>query len=229
MTESLNADLARRALVETAKLEWQASPSPTVWRKRLDLLGGEHSRVSSLVRYDANASFPPHAHPEGEEILVLDGVFADEHGEYPAGTYFLNPPGSHHTPRSEPGCVLFVKLCQYTGPRRDHVVVDTRHAPWTLGPVPGVDVQPLYSQAAYPETMALLRFAAGTALPARAYPGGVEIFVLDGAVTDADGTYARGTWLRLPAGTAFAPRSATGATIYMKHGHLPPPGRPTDE
>src|SRR3546814_2278419 len=69
--------------MDTAAMDWQASPSPTVWRKRLDLVDGEFSRVTSIVRYDPSSSFRAHGHPQGEEILVLDGVFSDEHGDYP--------------------------------------------------------------------------------------------------------------------------------------------------
>src|SRR3546814_6219955 len=85
--------------MDTAAMDWQASPSPTVWRKRLDLVDGEFSRVTSIVRYDPSSSFRAHGHPQGEEILVLDGVFSDEHGDYPAGTFLLNPAGFRH--RSE--------------------------------------------------------------------------------------------------------------------------------
>ncbi|MFQ5772889.1 MAG: cupin domain-containing protein [Kiloniellaceae bacterium] len=223
MADSLNADFTKRAVVETAKMDWQASPSPTVWRKRLDLVDGEHSRVTSIVRYHARSSFPPHDHPEGEEILVLKGTFSDEHGDYPAATYLLNPPGFRHAPYSRRGCVLFVKLCQYGGDKRGHVVVDTKSATWTPGPVPGVDVLPLYQHPAHPETMALMHFSAGAALPGHDCRGGEEIFVLDGELLDGDGRYPKGTWLRLPHGSAFAPRSNKGCTLYVKRGHLLPP------
>src|SRR3546814_13647262 len=124
MSDSLNADFRRPARVDTAAVAWQASPSPSVWRKRLDLVDGEFSRVTSVVRYDANSAFHAHGHPQGEEILVLDGVFSDEHGDYPAGSFLLNPAGFRHAPFSRHGCVLFVKLCQFPGEARDHVVVD---------------------------------------------------------------------------------------------------------
>jgi len=66
--------------------------------------------ATSIVRYSPGASYPAHSHPGGEEILVLEGTFADEHGRYPAGTYLRNPPGSTHHPYSPDGRVLFVKL-----------------------------------------------------------------------------------------------------------------------
>ena len=65
VTKSLNADFSKRAFMETGAMEWKASPSPTVWRKRLDLVGGEYSRVTSVVRYDRESSFPAHDHPQG--------------------------------------------------------------------------------------------------------------------------------------------------------------------
>ena len=100
----LNADFSKRVVMRTAQMDWQASPSAGVWRKRLELAGDvEKGRVTSVVRYDAGSAFAPHDHPEGEEFLVLDGVFSDEHGDYPAGSYLLNPRGFRHAPRSAPG------------------------------------------------------------------------------------------------------------------------------
>ena len=128
--QSLNTDFAERAVMRTQDMEWQASPSATVWRKRLDLLDGEYSRVTSVVRYDPQSSVHAHGHPPGEEILVLEGVFSDEHGDYSAGSYLLNPKGFRHAPFSKAGCVLFVKLCQYAGDDREKISIDTRSAPW---------------------------------------------------------------------------------------------------
>ena len=151
MSDSLNADFSRPAAMDTARMDWQASPSPTVWRKRLDLVDGEFSRVTSVVRYDPNSAFHEHGHPQGEEILVLDGVFSDEHGDYPVGTFLLNPAGFRHAPFSQDGCVLFVKLCQFAGAGRDHVVVDTRQGDWQAA-APGVEEPPLYRDDAHPDS-----------------------------------------------------------------------------
>ena len=65
-------------MVDSAAMDWAPSPSASVWRKRLHLVGGaETGQVTSIVRYDPDSSFPSHDHPDGEEILVLDGVFSD--------------------------------------------------------------------------------------------------------------------------------------------------------
>ena len=131
MNDQINADLAVRAVAHTRQLAWTSSPSGTVWRKRVHLVGPpESGQVTSIVRYEPQSSFPSHDHPQGEEILVLDGVFSDEHGDWPAGTYLLNPEGFRHAPFSEAGCLLFVKLRQFPGRDRRHVVVDTITLEW---------------------------------------------------------------------------------------------------
>jgi len=63
----------------------------------------------ALVKWQPGTKFVQHSHPGGEEILVLDGTFEDEHGRYPKGTWIRNPPGSVHTPFSAEGCKIFVK------------------------------------------------------------------------------------------------------------------------
>ena len=218
----LNADLSQRVVVSTAAMDWQESPSPNVLRKRLDLIGPpEAGRVTSVVQYKPNSRFPSHPHPDGEEILVLEGVFADEHGRYPAGTYLLNPEGFSHAPFSEEGCVLFVKLRQYPGTERRHFAIDTHGADWQDGG-PGREVLPLYGEDGYPESIRLVRLAPGTEVPEHDHPGGEEVFVLEGGIEDEDGRYGAGDWLRSPAGSRHRVRSEQGCLMYVKVGHLGP-------
>ena len=84
---AINGDLSARVAVDTAAMDWTPSPSGTVWRKRVHLVGPpESGQVTSVVRYEPSSDFHVHEHPDGEEILVLDGVFSDDHGDWPAGT-----------------------------------------------------------------------------------------------------------------------------------------------
>ncbi|MGF1594768.1 MAG: cupin domain-containing protein [Kiloniellaceae bacterium] len=224
MGDSLNADFTKPARMDSAAMDWQASPSPTVWRKRLDLVDGEFSRVTSVVRYDAASAFHEHGHPRGEEILVLHGVFSDEHGDYPAGSFLLNPSGFRHAPFSKDGCIIFVKLCQFPGEGRDHVVVDTASADWKAA-APGVELLPLYREPGYPEDIAMLRLAAGILLPAEmidaaAAPDGLEIFVLSGSLDDAGGRLGAGAWLREPRGIDRPLAATADTTLYLKRNHL---------
>ncbi len=80
-----------------------------VERRLLDRRGAELARATSIVRYAPGSRFERHSHGGGEEILVLEGIFQDDHGTYPAGSWLGNPPGSIHRPWSEPGCTIWVK------------------------------------------------------------------------------------------------------------------------
>lgn len=218
---SLNGDPQQRVVIDTQKQEWAASPSPTVWRKRLELSGpAEAGRVTSIVRYDAGSQFRAHPHPDGEEIFVLDGVFSDESGDYPEGSYLLNPEGFSHSPYSTDGCILFVKLRQYPGTHRPHVALRTGDMAWEPGATPGVSVKRLWTSPDTTEMVRLIRYDASTETPAHDHPAGEEIFVLEGVYHDADGSYGPGTWIRNPPGTRHAPASQDGCTVYVKSGHL---------
>src|SRR5256886_4887353 len=105
----INADFSTRVVLRPDELNWSPSPMSGVERKMLDRVGDEVARATSIVRYAPNSHFSAHAHGGGEEFLVLEGVFSDEHGDYPPGTYVRNPVGSRHTPHSDGGCTLFVK------------------------------------------------------------------------------------------------------------------------
>lgn len=217
----LHTDIAQRVVVNTRSQSWQPSPSPSVWRKRLELLGAvESGRVTSVVRYDAGSSFSSHPHPDGEEFLVLDGVFSDEHGDFPAGTFVLNPEGVVHAPRSTSGCVLFVKLRQYPGLDRPQVTIDTRVGAWFAVEGVGVEMLPLYEDSRYPECIRMLRLAPGGTAKRADYPGGQELFVVKGSLADDFGVYETGTWVRHPPGTTNTLSSQSGCEVYEKTRHL---------
>ena len=105
----LNMDFNRTVVINSDHLDWIASPRAGVWRKPLAREEAERGHATSIVRYDAGASFPEHGHPLGEEILVLDGIFSDESGDYSAGTYFRKPHMGQHTPFVEAETLIWVK------------------------------------------------------------------------------------------------------------------------
>lgn len=142
----LNEDYSQRIVLNHHDLDWVGSPRSGVERRMLDRIGDEVAKATSIVRYQAGSTFQSHTHELGEEILVLEGVFSDENGDYPAGTYMMNPPGSSHAPRSDSGCVLFVKLRHLGAKQQQREVVDTRTAQWHQGMVPGLTVMPLMRQ-----------------------------------------------------------------------------------
>ncbi len=221
MPHSINGDLSVRAHADTRSMEWTPSPNGRVLRKRVHLEGEpESGPVTSLVRYEANASFPEHPHPGGEEILVLEGVFSDQQGDWPEGSYLLNPEGFVHSPYSKDGCLIFVKLRQYSGYGRRHVAIDTHELAWEPSRIDGVDYKLLYSDEDFSDSMRLERWLPRADLGGTIYPQGVEIFVITGSFSDDEGRYDAGAWLRLPAGARHHPRSDEGCELYVKLAHL---------
>src|SRR3974377_2032721 len=111
------------------------------------------------------SQFSPHVHDGGEEFLVLEGVFQDEHGDFPAGCYVRNPPQSRHTPGSNAGCTICVKLCQFDPADRTHVRIDTNKMPLLeVKERDGVKVLPLFKDAR--EDVGIEQWDPGTAMGA---------------------------------------------------------------
>jgi hypothetical protein len=215
----LNADFSRRAAVHAAQLAWVPSPMAGVDRRMLDRIGDEVARATSIVRYAPGSSFSPHTHGGGEEFLVLEGVFNDEHGDFPAGCYIRNPPTSRHTPGSGPGCVIFVKLWQFDPADRTHVRIDTGGR--DFAPAPGrigVTVLPLFQDAR--ESVRLERWAPGAAIGFES-PGGIELLAVRGGFEEAGEHFAGQSWLRLPAGAPLTAKAGpAGCEVWIKTGHL---------
>jgi anti-sigma factor ChrR (cupin superfamily) len=214
----LNMDLDRKVVIDTNRIDWIPSPSPGVWRKQLAREAAEHGHTTSLVRFAPGSSFSRHEHPLGEEILVLEGTFSDEEGDYGAGTYFRNPPGSGHSPFSRDGCVLFVKLDQFSPEDTATVRVDTRHRPWLPGQG-NLEVMPLHDFRG--EHVALVKWPPGERFQPHRHFGGEEIFVLSGEFRDEFGRYPAGTWLRSPHMSQHFPYVDVETVILVKVGHLP--------
>ncbi|THJ35587.1 anti-sigma factor [Lampropedia aestuarii] len=217
----IHADFSRPAIVAAEQYQWQASPQNGVERVMLDRIGAEQARATSIVRYAPGAYFPRHAHPGGEEILVLCGTFSDERQDFPAGWYLRNPPGSSHQPYSAEGAVIFVKLRQMSASEADVVQVNTAD-PATWQQQGRRSVCELFDDGH--EQVRILRCAALEPLW-DAPPNGAELLVLAGSVRWQAQDYGASSWLRLPATAVQMQRlcaGADGATIYLKSGHLPP-------
>jgi hypothetical protein len=203
-TVELNADFSRRVAVHAARLAWVPSPIPGVERRMLDRIGDEVARATSIVRYAPRSRFSAHTHGGGEEFLVLEGVFQDDHADYPAGYYVRNPPTSSHRPGSEAGCVIFVKLWQFAPDDRTQVRIDTRQRPFLPEPGrPGVELQPLFRDDR--EDVRLERWAPDARVEHRA-EGGIELLVLDGQFCEGGEDFTPQSWLASAAGLDSAGR-----------------------
>lgn len=215
----LNADPAVAVTVRAAQLPWVPSPAAGVWRRMLSRIGNEAAQATSIVRYDPGSRFPLHTHPGGEEILVLEGVFQDESGDWPAGSYLRSPDGSSHTPASAGGCILFVKLRQFPAQDRQTVRMPP-NASNAIGPLPasGHFESGLFSSQS--EQVRVLSWGPDQAIEI-ANPTGLELLVLDGSLVQGSEIFQRLSWLRLPPSTDLKARSAaSGCRVWIKTGHL---------
>ena len=213
----LNMDLTQSVVVETAAMPWSGSRADRVVRKLLEREDAESGRATSIVQFEPGAAFPPHTHTFGEEILVLEGVFSDETGDYPAGTYLRNPPGSRHTPRSDPGCTLFVKLEQFAPGDDERVIIDTHASPFQPG-IGGLRVLPLHSFET--QHTALVHCPTGEHFQPHPNGDGEEILVLSGELIDENGHYPAGTWMRSPHHSQHHPWVEQDTLIFVKTGHF---------
>lgn len=222
----INSDFRQRVVVHSEQLDWRASPLPGVHRRMLDRIGDEVARATSVVRYQPGSSFSAHTHGGGEEFLVLDGVFQDEHGDFPAGSYVRNPPTSRHTPRSDAGCTILVKLWQFDPADRLQVRVGPAQQRAEPDPSrPGVRVTPLHRDER--EDVRIETWAPGAEVLIAA-PDGAELFVLEGGFSDRGGdggtdsaALTRHSWLRAPVGSVIDARAGvSGTKVWIKTGHL---------
>ncbi|MEX0370284.1 MAG: cupin domain-containing protein [Tateyamaria sp.] len=215
----LNVDFTQPVRILNADNPWRASPSAGVERKMLDRIGDEVARATTIVRFAPGSAFAPHTHDGGEEYIVLEGVFQDEDGDFPAGTYVRNPPTSRHTPRSEPGATIFVKLWQFDPDDRQHVRIDMNAVNTTPeSDREGVETATLFQDQN--ELVQLEKWAADATHTVDA-PGGAEVLVLDGSIHDSGTHMGPRDWLRIPPGSAATLRAgAEGARLWVKRGHL---------
>ena len=208
----------QKVVIDTLKMEWEGSPCDGVWRKPLAREEAERGHATSVVKFDAGVSFSPHDHPLGEEILVLEGTFSDEHGDYPAGTYIRNPEGYRHKPFSKEGCIIFVKLHQFQDQDLQTLRVDINQTEWLPGQG-NLQVMPLHSFGG--EHTALVKWPANEVFQPHRHFGGEEIFVLSGTFIDEYGSYSRHNWIRSPHSSQHHPRVDDETVIWVKTGHLP--------
>ncbi|USD64065.1 cupin domain-containing protein [Vibrio sp. SCSIO 43136] len=220
MSTLINANFDQRVVILPNDYQWVDSPMPGVQRMMLDRIGDEVARATSIVKYQPNSRFSEHLHTGGEEFFVLDGVFSDEHGDYPKGTYVRNPIGTSHTPKiGKEGATILVKLQQFDQDDNEQKVINTLEQPLQEGVAKGLEVMPLHSFQT--EQVALVKWAPNTQFHAHKHWGGEEIFVLEGSFHDEHGQYPAGSWIRSPHLSQHTPfTKQDGALILVKVGHL---------
>lgn len=217
----INDDLTMPAAVHADRLDWVPSPARGVERKMLYRIGDEVARATSLVRYAPGSAFPEHVHTGGEEILVLEGTFQDEHGDYPAGCYFRNPPGTSHSPAAKDGCTIFVRLWQYREGDAEQIVRQPGEGDATPLRTGARAARVLFDDGA---ERVLLEDWSGDAVITLVNTRGLELLVLTGTLEVDGEKFEAQSWLRRPAGQELiATCGAEGAVVWIKDAPLQHP------
>jgi hypothetical protein len=212
----LNEDFKKSVVVHSENTAWSPSPVAGIERRMLDRIGGEVARATTIVRFAQGSQFSEHTHAGGEEFIVLDGVFQDEYGDFPTGTYVRNPPKTAHTPRSSMGCTIFVKLWQFD--MYDRNQFHKTMADECANPINGIATAQLHRDAK--ETVFYSELDAGAILE-NTDIGGIEVLVIAGSVVENGETLSKVAWLRLPSGqNLVAVAGDSGAKVWIKTGHL---------
>lgn len=213
----LNIDFSKTAYLLPTQQHWLKSPADGVVRIPLERESAESGHATSFVSYQAGAFFPEHQHIQGEEIYVIDGVFSDENGDYPAGSYIRNPAGSYHSPFSKHGCTLFVKLNQFQIDDHQQIVLKPDEQQWFDG-IGNLKVCLLHSHGT--ENTALVWWPANEVFQPHTHYGGEEIIVLKGIFFDEHGEYPEGSWIRNPHLSQHHPYVKEETLILVKVGHI---------
>lgn len=213
------ADFSKRVVVHSESLEWLASPMKGVERRPLDRVGDEVARATTIVRYAPGSAFSSHVHTGGEEFLVLDGIFQDEHGDFPTGSYIRNPPESSHTPSSQNGCIMLVKLWQFQPEDRTHIRLQTlKMGSVELSSQLGVSITPLYKD--HIEEVSILVLEPNSSIELDAHQG-AELLIIEGSLQEQSDQLIKHSWLRLPLESKVKGVAGNqGARIWLKTGHL---------
>lgn len=216
----LHADFSKRVLVHSNELDWVPSPMAGVDRRMLDRIGDEVARATTIVRYAPESKFSSHIHSGGEEFIVLEGVFQDEHGDFPVGSYIRNPPTSSHTPGSDDGCVIFVKLWQFDANDRTQIMINMdKSEPVAAAARKGVSIIPLYKDER--ETVRTEIWEKGTKVELD-LPDGGEFLILEGSAEESGDRLVKHSWLRIPEGGKLQATALSDETkVWMKLHHIP--------
>jgi anti-sigma factor ChrR (cupin superfamily) len=114
MTQLITAKEGGFALPESGSLllrageqTWQESGSDGFWVKSL-MEDPESGQRTWLMKVDAGAFSPSHAHEEVEQIYVLEGSFYDQDASYGPGDFIVRAPGATHTSGSKSGAVVLL-------------------------------------------------------------------------------------------------------------------------
>jgi len=97
-------------------------------------------------------------------------------------------------------------------------VVDTNAIAWEETEHPGVQRKTLelVDDPKKGRETSLLKFEPGASIPAETLKERLDLYVMEGTLADGEASYGPESFVRLPPGSRFAPRSGEGCVLYAK-------------
>lgn len=103
------------------------------------------------------------------------------------------------------------------------VALQSHDLPWVDSPLPGVQRRLLERDGGeVARATSIVSYAPDSSFSLHRHELGEEIFVLDGELEDEFGVYPAGTYIKNPPGSAHAPQSQPGCTLFVKLRHMQP-------
>jgi anti-sigma factor ChrR (cupin superfamily) len=97
--------------LSTQSQDWQYGGADGFWIKKL-WQNADDTQRTWLMKVDAGAFAPMHAHDEVEQIYVLEGSFYDHDRTVTVGDFIVRAPGAMHESGSKTGAVVLLVYTQ---------------------------------------------------------------------------------------------------------------------
>lgn len=215
-----NANYNLRVIEQASALPWEPTNRPGVSIRIFEAAQTLGARLTLLIHFEPGGSYNLAQHHGGEELLVLEGTLQTGSEHHLPGTYLRSPSGITRRTWSDTGCLLLVKLGEFSVADQAQRCIDTNdNSNWLPGPVDDTEVLPLHMHDT--RSVMMIRWLSDTGFRPRLDPQGEEIYVIEGCLSDSDGHYPAGTWIRNPIKVWQSWQATTGTLLYYKNGHFP--------
>ncbi len=224
---NINYDISKKVVVHGDRATWRRDPNGMAEVLYFDLVDTDKPVATMLMRLRKRALLPAEVLSGGKEMLVLEGDFQDQRGDYPVGSYMRFPPGTKQEPYSDGGGLLFVKTWQFSNRDRKWANIDA-FGQFKLAPRKraGVKIQQLFGDDR--EDVRIEHWDANHHIVVHQC-NGLEVLVLSGSFHEPSTAYSKYSWIRLPPNQPLRVIVGDkGARVWIKEGHLvhKVPGRP---
>ncbi|MBU3015935.1 cupin domain-containing protein [Poseidonibacter lekithochrous] len=204
----MNHDYEKRAFIDTNTIQWQKVETKDILKKILAIKDKEET---SFIKLNEGSFLNQTEKINSVEIFVVEGIYINEYGEHPKGTYLRLPKENEALAKSNDGCVIFRKTNFFTDTQE--LIINTNTEEWLQGQG-NLEVMPLYEQTA------LVKWPKDEKFTPHKHWGGEEIVVLEGTFIDEHGEYPKNSWLRSPHLSEHFPYVNEETIIFVKTGHI---------